>query len=187
MYTSILTLNCHVKPEASALVTIVLDGISQQFNLLPTINWVPSTILQGSREIFINLPVLLDTEEYLQQNIPVSFHSSSEQDRQIFLSTENRDGLAEEKSDLHIRCVNYEFEIKAEHTDILICGYNCSHGSFNISTQPVWNTPDWQPYDISGHIGDSPLYSGPGSLQILNGQTVRFQGTLTIQLKPLAP
>ena len=30
MYTSILTLNCHVKPEASALVTIVLDGISQQ-------------------------------------------------------------------------------------------------------------------------------------------------------------
>ena len=141
MYTSIMTLNCHVKPEASALVTIVLDGISQQFNLLPTINWVPSSSTQDSREILINLPVSGDTSQVK----------------------------------------DFDFEIKAEHTDILILGYACTLGNFNITTQPVWDTPDWQPYDISGHIGDSPSYSGPGSLQILNGQTVRFKGTLTIQ------
>ena len=147
MYTSILTLNCHVKPDTSALVTIVLDSTSQQFSLVPTINWVPSSSTQDSREILINLPV--------SSNI--------------------------------FEIKDFDFEIKAEHTDILICGYNCSHGSFNISTQPVWDAPAWQPYDISGHTGDSPPYSGPGSLQILNGQTVRFTGTLTIQLNPLAP
>jgi hypothetical protein len=147
MYTSILTLNCHVKPDTSALVTIVLDGISQQFNLLPTINWVPSSSTQDSREILINLPVESNTSEVK----------------------------------------DFDFEIKAEHTDILIGGYTCTLGNFNISTQPVWNVPDWQPYDISGHTGDSPSYSGPGSLQILNGQTVRFTGTLTIQLNPPAP
>lgn len=140
MNTSILTLNCHVKPKASALVTIVLDGISQQFNLLPTINWVPSSSTQGSHEILINLPVASDT-------------------------LEGKD---------------FDFEIKAEHTDILILGYTCTLGFFNISTQPVWDTPDWQPYDISGHTGDNPVYKGPGSLQILNGQTVRFTGTLKI-------
>ena len=147
MYTSILTLNCHVKPDTSALVTIVLDGISQQFNLLPTINWVPSSSKQDSREILINLPIESNTSEVK----------------------------------------DFDFEIKAEHTDILICGYTCTLGSFNISTQPVWDAPGWQPYDISGHTGDSPSYSGPGSLQILNGQTVRFTGTLTIQLNPPAP
>lgn len=146
MYTSILTLNCHVKPDTSALVTIVIDGISQQFDLLPTINWVPSSSTQDSREILINLPVV----------------------------------------DLNESVTDFDFEIKSEHTDILIGGYACTPGTFNISTQPVWDTPDWQPYDISGHIGDSPSYSGPGSLQILNGQTVRFKGTLTIQQSPLS-
>jgi len=140
MYTSILTLNCHVKPDTSALVTIVLDGISQQFNLLPTINWVPSSSTQDSREILINL------------------------------LTESNTSVVK----------NFDVEIKADHTDILIGGYNCTLGSFNISTQPVWDTPDWQPYDISGHTGDSPSYTGPGSLQILKGQTVQFTGTLTI-------
>lgn len=143
MSTSILTLNCHVKPDTGALVTVVIDGISQQFDLLPTINWVPSSSTQDSREILINLPVV-DLEAV----------------------------------------TDFDFEIKSEHTDILIGGYTCTLGNFNISTQPVWNTPDWQPYDISGHIGDSPSYSGPGSLQILNGQTVRFKGTLTIQQSP---
>jgi hypothetical protein len=141
MSTSILTLNCHVNPDTGALVTVVIDGIPQQFDLLPTINWVPSSSMQDSREILINLPVV--------------------------------EGLTD-----------FDFEIKAEHTDILIGGYACTLGNFNISTQPVWDTPDWQPYDISGHIGDSPSYSGPGSLQILNGQTVRFKGTLTIQQSP---
>ena len=145
MYTSILTLNCHVKPDTNALVTIVLDGVSQQFDLLPTINWVPSSSKQDSREILINLPIESNTSEVK----------------------------------------DFDFEIKAEHTDILICGYTCTLGSFNISTQPVWNAPEWQPYDISGHIGDSPAYTGPGSLQILDGQTVQFKGTLTIQQSPL--
>jgi hypothetical protein len=147
MYTSILKLNCHVKPDTSALVTIVIDGISQQFDLFPTINWVPSSSSHDSREILINLPVESNTSEVK----------------------------------------DFDFEIKAEHTDILILGYTCTLGSFNISTQPVWNTPYWQPYDISGHTGDSPAYTGPGSLQILDGQTVRFTGTLTIQPSPPLP
>jgi hypothetical protein len=146
MYTSIMTLNCHVKPDTSALVTIVLDGISQEFNLLPTINWVPSSSTQDSREILINLPVSSNTSAVK----------------------------------------NFDFEIKAEHSDILICGYTCTLGGFDISTQPVWDTPGWQPYDISGHAGDGPSYSGPGSLQILNGQTVQFTGTLTVQQPPAA-
>jgi len=146
MYTSILTLHCHVYPDTNALVTIVLDGISQQFDLLPTINWVPSSTKQDSREILINLLVESNTSEVKE----------------------------------------FDFEIKAEHSDILICGYTCTRGGFNISTQPVWDAPDWQPYDISSHTGDSPLYSGPGSLQILNGQTVRFTGTLTTQQSPLS-
>jgi hypothetical protein len=141
MYTSILTLNCHVKPVNSALVTVVIDSISQQFNLLPTINWVSSSSTQDSREILINLPVLSN------------------------MSKVN----------------NFDFEIKSEYNDILIGGYKCTLGSFNISTQPVWDAPSWQPYDISGHNGVSPAYSGPGSLQILAGQTVKFKGTLTIQ------
>jgi hypothetical protein len=161
MYTSILKLNCHVKPDTSAIVTIVIDGISQQFDLLPTINWVPSSSTQDSREILINLPVTSNT---------------------VLLAT-----VASNTLDFESEVKDFDFEIKAEHTDILICGYNCSHGSFDISTQPVWDAPAWQPYDISGHTGDSPSYSGPGSLQILNGQTVRFTGTLTIQLNPPAP
>jgi hypothetical protein len=147
MYTSILTLNCHVKPDTSALVTIVLDGISRQMYLLPTINWVPSSSKQDSHEILIDLPVESNTSEVK----------------------------------------NFDFEIKAERTDILILGYTCTLGMFDITMQPVWNTPDWQPYDISGHRGDSPAYTGPGSLQILNGQTVRFKGTLTIQPSPSLP
>ena len=144
MYAYILTLNCHVKPDTNALVTIVLDGISQQFDLLPTINWVPSSTRQDSREILINLPV--------------SSNTSAVKD--------------------------FNFEIKAEYSDILICGYTCRLGSFDISTQPVWDAPGWQPYDISSHTGDSPSYTGPGSLQILNGQTVRFTGTVTTQQSP---
>ena len=140
MYTSILTLHCHVYPDTNALVTIVLDGISQQFDLLPTINWVPSSTKQDSREILINL------------------------------LTESNTSVVK----------NFDVEIKADHTDILIGGYTCTLGSFNISTQPVWDTPGWQPYDISGHTGDSPAFAGPGSLQILKGQTVQFTGTLTI-------
>lgn len=145
MYTSILTLNCHVKPVASALVTVVIDGISQQFNLLPTINWVASSSTQDSHEMLINLPV----------------------------------------SDNMSTLYNFDFEIKSEYNDILIGGYNCTMGNFNISTQPVWDDPRWQPYDISGHNGVSPAYSGPGSLQILAGQTVKFKGTLTTQYSPL--
>lgn len=141
-----LTLNCHVKPDTNALVTIMLDGTSQQFDLAPTINWVPSSSRQDSRKILINLPVSSNISEVKE----------------------------------------FDFKIKAEHADILICGYACTLGSFNISTQPVWDTPGWQPYDISGHNGDNPSYTGPGSLQILNGQTVQFKGTLTIQPKPVS-
>lgn len=71
---------------------------------------------------------------------------------------------------------SYNMAIKASGSDVLICGYSMPQGIFQISTQPVWDVPGWQPYDISGHQGDNAEYHGNGSLQIFNGQTVEFVG-----------
>lgn len=74
----------------------------------------------------------------------------------------------------------YNFKIKVENNDVLICGYTTPKGAFTITSQPVWTPGSWQPYDITGHQdGDDTMYSGPGSLQILAGQTVEFEGTLS--------
>lgn len=71
------------------------------------------------------------------------------------------------------------FEISAKNNDVLICGYSTvGFCGFNIIDQPVWNDPDWQPYLLSGHIGENAQFSGPGSLQVLEGQTVKFTGEL---------
>jgi hypothetical protein len=69
-------------------------------------------------------------------------------------------------------------KIKAEGSDVLVCGYTMSQGLFQITSQPVWDEDGWQPYDISGHQGADAQFQGNGSLQILNGQTVEFVGTV---------
>lgn len=71
-----------------------------------------------------------------------------------------------------------KLKISVEHSDVLICGYNVPGATFVISSQPQWNVPDWQPYDISGHQGDNAEYQGNGSLQIMAGQSVEFEATV---------
>ncbi len=71
-----------------------------------------------------------------------------------------------------------DVKITVQDSDVLVCGYSMSRGQFQITGQPVWNVPGWQPYDISGHQGDSAQYQGNGSLQILKGQTVQFRATV---------
>jgi hypothetical protein len=69
---------------------------------------------------------------------------------------------------------------------VLICGYSITFNNtvlpsantpFDIVSQPVWDAQDWQPYDITGH-GSGLDFEGPGSLQILAGQTVEFAGKI---------
>jgi len=73
-----------------------------------------------------------------------------------------------------------DLKIKALGNDVLVCGYSVSRDWFQITSQPVWDEPGWQPYDISGHQGENAQYQGNGSLQILNGQTVEFGGTIGV-------
>ena len=68
----------------------------------------------------------------------------------------------------------FTMKISSGNSPILICGYKVVTGIFKIVSQPVWNEANWQPYDISGHIGEEAFYTGPGSLQIMTGQTVMF-------------
>ena len=72
----------------------------------------------------------------------------------------------------------FKFKISAKNNDVLVCGYKTSHKQFQISSQPIWNVPNWRPYDISGHMGDEPEFHGNGSLQIMAEQTVEFDGRL---------
>ena len=76
----------------------------------------------------------------------------------------------------------HHFTINAQGSDVLICGYtstvtNSGAVPFDIVSQPVWDAPGWQPYDITGH-GPGLAFEGPGSLQILAGQTVQFVGKI---------
>jgi len=74
----------------------------------------------------------------------------------------------------------YDVDVKitAQGSDVLVCGYAMSWGMFKIASQPIWDQPGWQPYDITGHQGEDAQYQGNGSLQILKGQTVRFVGAV---------
>lgn len=79
---------------------------------------------------------------------------------------------------LEIKNNQVEVQISAQGNDVLVCGYTMTRGRFKIVTQPVWNVPNWQPYDIKGHVGENAEYKGNGSLQVLNEQTVEFIGEI---------
>jgi len=79
----------------------------------------------------------------------------------------------------------HKFKIKVDGSDVLICGYEMSKGRFEIASQPVWNDTDWQPYDFTGHVGDDAEFQGNGSLQILAGQTVEFDGNVILNQPPV--
>lgn len=125
-----LSLSAHVRPGPNAKVTVKIDQKSFDFELEPTINWVPSSSPAQSRKMFCLIENLAPPPEF-------------------------------------------DVEIRALDNDVLICGYNVFKGQFVIVTQPTWDDPNWQPYDVTGHDGNE--YNGPGSLQILAGQTVKFR------------
>jgi hypothetical protein len=142
MYRPTLDLDCHVRSGANAVVRVSVDRINYEFELTPTINWVPSSSPTGTHKI--SLDIKLTT--------PVA----------------------------NTNAYDVALKIQAQGSDVLVCGYSMSQGQFQITGQPVWNVPGWRPYDISGHQGDGAQYQGNGSLQILNGQTVEFSGTITM-------
>ena len=142
MYTSTLELDCHARSGANAVILVSVAKNNYEFELTPTINWVPSSSQVGAHKI--SLDIALTT--------PVANTNSYDVD----------------------------LKITAQGSDVLVCGYSMSWGRFQITSQPVWNVPGWQPYDISGHQGDGAQYQGNGSLQILDGQTVEFSGTVIV-------
>ena len=142
MYKSTLDLYCHVRSSSNAAVFVSVNQLNYEFDLTPTINWVPSSSSMGSHKI--SLDIALTT--------PVS----------------------------NTNAYDVDLKIQAQGSDVLVCGYSMSQGQFQITGQPVWNVPGWRPYDISGHQGDGAQYQGNGSLQILNGQTVEFSGTVIV-------
>lgn len=142
MSKTTLYLDCHVRPGSNAVIFVKIDEINYEFDLTPTINWVPSSTSVDAHKISLELDIELTTAVLNTNSYPV------------------------------------DLEIRAQGNDVLVCGYSMTRGSFQISSQPVWNVPEWQPYDISGHQGDDAQYQGNGSLQILNGQTVMFGGTV---------
>jgi hypothetical protein len=75
---------------------------------------------------------------------------------------------------------SFTMKISSDNSSILICSYLPEKGTFNIISQPVWNEANWQPYDISGHTGEEAFYTGPGSLQIMAGQTVVFDALVNV-------
>jgi len=151
--TCTLNLSCHVCTGAAAAVIVSVNETDYNFNLTPTINWVPSSSSIDAHTL--SLDVVLTAPVALAPDSNYTY--------------------------------NLDLKIQAQGNDILICGYNMPQGFFDISSQPVWNVPGWQPYDISGHRGDNALYQGPGNLQILDGQTVQFGGTIVTRLPPTVP
>ena len=142
MYKSTLDLYCHVRSSSNAAVFVSVNQLNYEFDLTPTINWVPSSSSMGSHKI--SLDIALTT--------PVS----------------------------NTNAYDVDLKIKALGSDVLVCGYSMSQDLFQITSQPVWDEAGWQPYDISGHRGENAQYQGNGSLQILNGQTVEFGGTIIV-------
>lgn len=142
-----LTFKCHVNPTAPAVITVTVDEVPTEFTVQPTIQWVPSSTSEGAQEISLELD-------------PAKLYDGT--------------GARIENT--------FNFTINAQGSDVLICGYTSTvtysgTRSFDIVLQPVWDAPDWQPYDITGH-GPGLAFEGPGSLQILAGQTVEFVGKI---------
>jgi hypothetical protein len=73
----------------------------------------------------------------------------------------------------------FTMKISSDNSPILICYYYVDKGLFKITSQPTWNEPEWQPYDVSGHTEDG-AYGGTGSLQIMTGQTVMFDALVNV-------
>jgi hypothetical protein len=110
-------------------------------------------------KVTVNAFVVQPTIQWVASSTPVGAQA---------ITVELDPGSATEKT--------FDFSIQAQGSDVLICGYS-SFWNFDIVSQPVWNQSDWQPYDITGH-GPGLDYPGPGSLQILAGQTVEFTGKI---------
>lgn len=53
--TSIFELACHVRPGPDAILLITIGDMTYEFNLLPTINWVPSSDSNGAHTVLIEL------------------------------------------------------------------------------------------------------------------------------------
>lgn len=145
--THTLELDCHVRPGPDAVLTVTIDGVTKEFTLVPTINWVASSNNQGANSISTEVALTDIVSAFVKHNQPIK-----------------------QQFDVKISCKN---------NDVLICGYRSPNSIFNIVTQPTWDDPAWHPYDISGHEGDNPQFAGPGSLEILDSQTVEFKGELT--------
>jgi hypothetical protein len=142
-----LAFKCHVNSTAPAVITVTVDEVPTEFTVQSTIQWVPSSISEGAQEISLELD-------------PAKLYDET--------------GARIENT--------FNFTINAQGSDVLICGYTSTvtdSGAvpFDIVSQPVWDAPGWQPYDITGH-GPSLDFEGPGSLQILAGQTVEFVGKI---------
>ena len=147
-----LTFKCHVNSTAPAVITVTVDEVPTEFTVQPTIQWVPSSTSEGAQEISVEL----DPAKLYEEN------------GVIFGNT-------------------FNFKINAQGSDVLICGYSITCNNrvqpsvnvpFDIVSQPVWDAQDWQPYDITGHGRPDMAFGGPGSLQILAGQTVEFVGNI---------
>ena len=151
--TCTLNLSCHVRTGPAAAVIISVNQTDYNFNLAPTINWVPSSSSIGAHTL--SLDVVLTAPLALVPDSTFTYY--------------------------------VDMKIQVQGNDVLICGYNMPRGIFDINSQPVWNVPGWQPYDISRHRGNNALYQGPGSLQILDGQTVEFGGTIITPLLVTVP
>ena len=132
----ILNFRTHVRTGKNALMCIVIDDNNYVFDLVPTINWVPSSSSMGSHEVPVKV-MLFEKEKRI-----------------------------------------VKVKINVEGGDVLICGYEMLGANFVISSQPKWNVPEWQPYDITGHQGSNAEYQGNGSLQIMSGQSVDFEAMI---------
>jgi len=142
-----LIIKCHVTPPSPAVMTITVDDVATEYTVQPTINWVPSSSDDGATKIRVNLAY----EKFFNYESDIT---------------------------------TFNFKINVKDSNVLICKYDGFwprtgdiRWGFDIVSQPVWNDPNWQPYDITGHGPDLDL-AGPGSLQILDGQTVEFVGQL---------
>jgi hypothetical protein len=67
MYRSTLELDCHVRPGANAVIVVSVGQTNYEFDLAPTINWVPSSSSTGAHRISMDIEIttpVSDTNTY---------------------------------------------------------------------------------------------------------------------------
>ena len=67
MYRSALELDCHVRPGANAVIVVSVGQTNYEFELAPTINWVPSSSSAGAHRISMDIEIatpISDTNTY---------------------------------------------------------------------------------------------------------------------------